>query len=399
MTSHRPPGLHHRSDGPPSGPPLVLGPSLGTSLAVWDQQTTALARTHRVIRFDLPGHGGTAADLLPSGAGVADLAREVLHLADALGIDRFAYGGISLGGAVGIHLAAHHPDRVTSLALLCTSAHFGAPEGWHERARSVRAAGTGAVADTAAERWFTPAYAQAPAATALVRGLRSATDPEAYAGLCEAIAGYDARADLHRICAPTLVLAGRDDPATPVAHAREIADAVPGAGLVEVPHAAHLAGVEQPRAVTSALLAHLTTTTSATARAGDDGARHAAGLAVRRTVLGDAHVERALADTTALTADFQDFLTRYAWGEIWTRPGLDHRTRRMITLTALTALGHHGELELHLRAALAGGDLTPDDIREVLLQCAVYCGVPAANAAFALADRVTTELAGPSPQE
>ncbi len=148
------------------------------------------------------------------------------------------------------------------------------------------------------------------------------------------------------------MVAGREDPATPVDHARELADAVPGAGLVEIPRAAHLAGVEQPRVVTSALLAHFTA-------GGDDGSRHAAGLAVRRKVLGDAHVDRALARTTPLTAAFQDFITRYAWGEIWSRPGLDHRTRRCLTLTALVALNHHAELEMHLRAALTSGDLSP----------------------------------------
>ncbi|RSS34786.1 4-carboxymuconolactone decarboxylase [Streptomyces sp. WAC08241] len=381
--------MHHREDGAPSHPPLILGPSLGTPLAVWEQQTGPLARTHRVIRFDLPGHGGSSPGLLQRGGTVADLGGRVLELADSLGIDRFAYAGISLGGAVGIHLAARHPDRVSRLAVVCSSARFGGPDGWHERARTVRAAGTGPLAPGAAERWFTPAFAREPAATALLDALRSATDPEAYARLCEALAVYDARGELGRIAVPTLVVAGREDPATPVDHARELADAVPGAGLVEIPRAAHLAGVEQPRVVTSALLAHFTA-------GGDDGSRHAAGLAVRRKVLGDAHVDRALARTTPLTAAFQDFITRYAWGEIWSRPGLDHRTRRCLTLTALVALNHHAELEMHLRAALTSGDLSPDDVREVLLQSAVYCGVPSANAAFALAERVLAETAAAS---
>jgi 4-carboxymuconolactone decarboxylase len=111
------------------------------------------------------------------------------------------------------------------------------------------------------------------------------------------------------------------------------------------------------------------------------------GMRVRREVLGDEHVDRATADTSDFTADFQDLITRYAWGEIWARPGLDHRTRSCITLTALVALGRDHELELHLRAALRSG-LTPEEIKEVLLQCAIYCGVPAANSAFALAQRV-----------
>ena len=115
------------------------------------------------------------------------------------------------------------------------------------------------------------------------------------------------------------------------------------------------------------------------------------GMRVRREVLGDEHVDRANARKTGLTEDFQDLITRYAWGEIWTRPGLDRKTRSCITLTALVALGHLDELAMHVRAALRNG-LTEDEIKEVLLQSAIYCGVPAANAAFAVARRVLAEL-------
>jgi 4-carboxymuconolactone decarboxylase len=111
------------------------------------------------------------------------------------------------------------------------------------------------------------------------------------------------------------------------------------------------------------------------------------GMQVRREVLGDEHVDAAVARTTDFTADFQDLITRYAWGEVWTRPGLDRKTRSCITLTALVALGHLDELEMHVRAALRNG-LAVDEIKEDLLQCAIYCGVPAANAAFAVAQRV-----------
>ena len=119
----------------------------------------------------------------------------------------------------------------------------------------------------------------------------------------------------------------------------------------------------------------------------NDAETHARGMTVRREVLGDDHVDRAVAGTTPFTEDFQDLITRYAWGEIWSRPGLDRRTRSFITLTALVALGREDELEMHVRAALGNG-LTPDEISELLLHCAVYCGVPAANGAFAVAQRV-----------
>ncbi|MEU4100535.1 3-oxoadipate enol-lactonase [Streptomyces tanashiensis] len=383
---HRAPLLHHRVDGPDDAPVLILGPSLGTSLAVWDAQTAALARHHRVVRWDLPGHGGTPAAVLPDTAPgattVAALAALVLGLADHLGAERFGYAGISLGGAVGAHLAVHHPERVTGLAVVCSSARFGEPAAWRERAALVRAEGTAPLAETAAARWFTPGFASTRTAGRLLADLRAA-DPDGYAACCDALAAYDLREALGRISAPTLVVAGRADPATPPAHARELADAIPDAGLLELAGASHLAPAERPQAVLTALLGHF-------GAPADDGSRHAQGMAVRRAVLGDAHVDRAVARTTALTADFQDYITRCAWGEIWTRPGLDRRTRSCITLTALVAHGHLEELALHVRAALRNG-LTPEDIGEVLLHSAVYCGVPAANAAFATAQRVLAE--------
>ncbi|GGL04692.1 3-oxoadipate enol-lactonase [Sphaerisporangium melleum] len=394
--------LGYRMDGPEGAPPIVLGPSLGTSLAVWDPQVPALAQRHRVVRWDLPGHGISPAALLPSmapgAATVGDLGRLVLGLADALGLRRFAYAGISLGGAVGTWLAVHHPERLSSLVLVCSSARFGTPETWHERAALVRAKGTGPLVEAATARWFTPAFVRAPAAEALAADLR-ATDPEGYAACCDALAVYDLRDELARVSVPALVVAGREDPATPPGHARELADGIPGASLVEVGHAAHLASVERPGPVLAALLAHLSddaaghpVPAAVTDRPRDDGSRHAEGMAVRRAVLGDDYVDRAVARTTEFTAPFQDFITRYAWGEVWTRPGLSRYTRSCVTMTALVAHGHLDELALHVRAALRNG-LTPADVQEVLLQTAVYCGVPAANAAFAVAGRVLHEAA------
>ncbi|MEU5101466.1 4-carboxymuconolactone decarboxylase [Streptomyces sp. NPDC021354] len=387
---------HHLLDGPATAPPLILGPSVGTSLAVWEPQLPALARTHRVLRWDLPGHGRSPAGLLPSdgSATVGDLAALVLRLADAQGWERFAYAGISIGGAVGLHLAAHRPERVESLAVVCSSARFGDPSAWRERAALVRAEGTEAMVASRPGTWFSHRFADSPRAIALLADLR-ACDRAGYAACCDALASYDLRSALPSVTGvPTLVVAGRDDPATPPAHAREIADAVPGASLLEVAGAAHLAGVERPEPVTAALLAHFTQDTGTDTDTADDASRRAAGMAVRRAVLGDAHVDRAIARTTPFTARFQDFITRYAWGEIWTGDALDRRTRSCITLTALIAHGHDAELAMHIRAALTNG-LTREEIGEVLLQSAVYCGVPAANSAFATAQRVFDELDGP----
>jgi 3-oxoadipate enol-lactonase / 4-carboxymuconolactone decarboxylase len=364
--------LNHLAEGPVSAPPLLLGPSLGTSYTMWDKVAPELTATHRVVRWDLPGHGGSPAGLIGPGATVGDLAELVLVLADSLGVERFAYAGASLGGAVGLELALRRPERVASLAVICSSAHFGGGEPWEERAERVRREGLGWLAESADARWFTPGFT----VPELVRDHREAA-PEGYAACCDALAAFDVRERLSSITVPTLLVAGRDDPATPPAHLREIADAVPGAALVEIPGASHLAPAQCPEAVLTALRAHL-----------GGGVRR--GTAVRREVLGDAHVDRAQARRTPFTARYQNFISRYAWGEIWTDPTLTRRERSMITLTALTAQGHHDELAMHVRAARRNG-LTPEEIGAVLLQTAVYCGVPAANSAFATAQRVLAE--------
>lgn len=374
--------LHHTESGPADAPPLLLGGSLGTTTRMWDPQVEALSTVFRVIRFDHRGHGGSP---VPQGPySMADLGGDVIALMDRLGLERAHYAGLSIGGMVGQWLAVHHPERVDRLALLATSPHMGPARNWRDRAALVLAEGTGAVADSVVERWFTPAFAEdRPAEVAVLREQVAATAPEGYAGCCEAIGTHDVREDLHRISAPTLVVAGADDPSTPPAgNAELIAERVPGARLVVLEEAAHLLSWQRSAAVNTLLTQHFASAD-----------RHGAGTRVRRAVLGDEHVDRARARTTGFTEPFQDLITRYAWGEVWTRPGLDRRTRSCMVLTALVAYGHWDELAMHVRAALRNG-LEPDEIGEVFLQAAVYCGVPAANRAFGIAQEVFAEQDG-----
>jgi 3-oxoadipate enol-lactonase/4-carboxymuconolactone decarboxylase len=237
-----------------------------------------------------------------------------------------------------------------------------------------------AIAEPVTARWVTPALAERdPDTVQRLRAMITSVDPESYAQCCEAIASMDLRADLARIAAPTLVVAGAEDRATPPAHAQTIGAGIPAARVEVLPAAAHLAPVEQPASVASLLLDHFRAAGTA-----------AAGMRTRRAVLGDEHVERAIAATTPLTAPFQEFITRYAWGEVWTRAGLTHRDRSIATIASLVAIGAEEELALHLRAGLRNG-LTEDEIAEVLLHTAVYAGLPRANRAFAVAQRVLAE--------
>jgi 3-oxoadipate enol-lactonase/4-carboxymuconolactone decarboxylase len=237
-----------------------------------------------------------------------------------------------------------------------------------------------AVAERVLARWFTPAFAAAqPVVVQRIAAMLHATNPRAYAACCEAIAGMNLLPALPGLTAPTLVIAAADDPATPREHGAAIAEAIPGARLVVIANAAHLANVERPDAVTAAILSHLAPEAIVA-----DAALRSTGERIRREVLGDAHVDAAAARATPFTADFQDYITRAAWGAIWSRPGLDRRTRSAITIAMLAALGRDDELALHVRAARTNG-LSLAELREILLQTAVYCGVPAANHAFAVA--------------
>jgi 3-oxoadipate enol-lactonase len=242
-------------DPPRDAPVLMLGNSLGTSTAVWDRQVPDLRRSFRLLRFELPGHGGAPA--WPGPYTISDLGAGVLALLDSLGVARAGFAGMSLGGMIGMWLAAAAPDRIAALGLVCTSAYLPPADGWLDRAATVRANGMGSVSAQVVSRWFTPGYAaREPAVVGSVRSMLDEADPEGYAGCCEAIAAMDLRAGLADVGAPTLVLAGAADPATPPGHGADIAARIAGARLQVLPDAAHLAAVSSAAAVTTALLAH-----------------------------------------------------------------------------------------------------------------------------------------------
>jgi 3-oxoadipate enol-lactonase len=243
--------LYHRIDGPEGAPVLALANSIGTTLDLWDPQVPAFASTFRVLRYDQLGHGRS--EVPPGPYTVELLGRELLALLDSLAVERASFCGLSLGGAVGMWLGANAPERLDRLVLASTSAYFGPPDRWVERALLVRAEGTEPIADATMERWFTPAFA----GVAPYRAQLVGTPREGYAACCHALATWDFRAALGSISAPTLVLVGSEDPATPPADAQLIANGIP-ARLTVLPEAAHLLNVEQPEGFNRAVLGHLT---------------------------------------------------------------------------------------------------------------------------------------------
>jgi 3-oxoadipate enol-lactonase len=248
--------VHHDALGPRDAPVVVLSNSLGSTPAMWDGQVRALSRHLRVVRYDHRGHGDSPVP--PGPYELADLGADVLALLDRLGLERVHWCGLSLGGMVGMWLAINAPERIDRLVLCCSSARLGPPEMWAERAATVREHGVEAIADAGIGRWLTPEFIEhRPEATAQVRAMLAATPAEGYAACCGAIERMDLLPDLGAIRAPTLVIAAADDPATPPEHGEAIAERVPGARLVIVDGARHLATVEQPRAMTDLIAGHL----------------------------------------------------------------------------------------------------------------------------------------------
>lgn len=363
-----------REDGRPDAPPLLMLHSLGTSVQVWDPVVAALAARFRVIRPDMRGHGGTAAT--PGPYTIAQLARDALGVLDALGIEKAALVGLSIGGLIAQQIAATAPGRVTALALMDTALKIPPASLWHERAALVRAKGMQAVVEPVITRWVTP---EAPThAAEPLRALLLATPPEGYAASAEAIAAADLSEQSRGITARTLVLVGEADQATPVASAEAIRDAIPGAVLEIVAGCAHIPTAEQPAAIAGALLRFLSPDL------------FEAGMRTRRAVLGDAHVDRSMSRATDFDRNFQQWITANAWGGVWSRPHFDRRTRSIITLALLAGLGREEEFRLHLRATRNTG-ATPEDISEMLLHVAVYAGVPAANSAMRIAKEIYAE--------
>ena len=371
--------LFYDLTGPAEAPVVAFSNSLGTTLEMWDAQVRALASRYRCLRYDTRGHGRSPAAHGP--LTIDALADDLAGLLDALGIETAHVVGLSLGGMSAQAFAVRYPQRTESLVLMATSAHLPPPEAWDQRVQLVLADGMAAVVDTVVARWFTAdTLALSPEIVQLVRDRFLEIDPRGYAACCVAVRDMDLRAKIGAIEAQTLVVAGEDDPVTPLEMAEDMVSRIPGAELTVVPEAAHLLAVEQPDAV-SELLATFLARVAGDGTPGTVGVTFEAGLANRKSVLGVEHVQRSLAAAGSFAMPWQDFITRNAWGEIWGDPTIPWKIRSMITLAMMVALHREEEFKLHVRPALRNG-VTVEELRALLLHTAIYAGVPAANAAF-----------------
>lgn len=379
--------LYWRLEGPAERPPLVLLNAIGTDMALWDSVVPLLLPHFQILRFDARGSG--ASDAPPGDYSFEMFAQDTIAVMQAAGLPRAAIAGVSLGGMIAMETALRFPEQVSALVLICTSASIDRAI-WIDRVASVRAGGVAAVADAAMARFLSPEFsATHPDLTAGVR--RTLLSSQGYAGAAAAIRDGDLHRRLGSIKAPTLVVSGNKDVSLPFSpHSEALLAAIGGSMSARI-DAGHLAPLEAPHALAQAIHTFLKTGYE-TQRAAQ--ILYEAGLGNRRRVLGDAWVDRALANRTSLDAEFQEMITRIAWQEVWGRPGLDERTRRLLVVAVTASLGRWEEFSLHTRAGLAHGGFSRDELKEVLMQLAIYAGVPAANTAFAQARRIVAELDG-----
>ena len=376
--------LFYRLEGKADRPLLILSHSIGTDQGMWAPQMEDLLPHFQVLRYDTRGHGASDA---PAGEySIERLGRDLIGLADELKISKFALCGLSLGGAIGQWLAINAPDRLSALVLANTSPHFVPRANWEARIRTVSEKGMAGIVDTAMQRFFSSEnVARNDTYANGVRSVLLGTNPVGYLGCCAVLRDFDGMQSLGNIRVPTLVIAGNRDVSTPwEGHGEILAKEIPDAQVLRL-DAAHLSNVECPRSFAAALLDFLLPEAKSIVDPLGEG------FTVRRAVLGDAHVDRSMATATDFTRDFQDMITRYAWGTIWTRPGLNRRTRRLLTLAISAALGRWEEFGLHVRTGLRH-ELEPCDLKETLLQTAIYAGVPAANTGFHIASEEIEKL-------
>jgi 3-oxoadipate enol-lactonase/4-carboxymuconolactone decarboxylase len=381
--------LFYRLEGREGAPTLVLSHSIGADHGIWAPQLANLISCFRVLRYDIRGHG--ASDAPEGDYSIEELGHDVLDLADALKISEFAFCGLSLGGSIGQWLAIHAADRVSRIVLASTSPQFGPRANWDSRRKAVLDGGMPAVVDLVMQRFFSSeTLARGDVYAQDSRRVLLATDPIGYVGCCAALRDADHTELLRQIRVPTLVMAGERDIATPWSgHGEILAREIPNAQVLHLP-AAHLSNLERPRSFTAALMNFFLPQLDG--RTNGDPIQ--AGFDVRRAVLGSEHVDRAIAATTEFNHEFQELITRYAWGTVWTRPGLSRRTRRLLALSTMASLGRWEEFRLHLSAGLMH-ELEPCDLKEVLLQVAIYAGVPAANTGF----HIAAEILGKTQKE
>ena len=364
--------------GTPNSPVLMFSNSLGADLTMWDELVTYLLPYFRVLQYDTRGHGQS--ELTDGPYTIEMLGKDVIALLDALNIDKVYFCGLSMGGLIGQWLGINHPERLHKLIISNTDAKIGTAERWNDRIETISEGGMTTIVEATLAKWFTDAFRQEnPEQVNETKEVFLANDPKGYCSCCAAIRDADFRESTKTISLETLVITGDEDEVTNVVQAKTLVDSIPNSQLKIFP-ARHLASTELPEQYAETLIDFIV---------GDTVFDR--GMHVRRTVLGNEHVDRSLKNKNEFNTDFQEFISHYAWGEIWTRPGLPKHSRSLITLAMLIPLNRKAEFKMHVKAAFNNG-VSIDEIKEVCMQSGIYAGLPAANDAIHSAEEVFKEL-------
>ena len=327
--------IFYRAEGPDDAPAIIFSNSLGCDHLMWQAQADTLKHQFRVVRYDQRGHG--ASDVPDGMYPLERLGEDVIGIADHLGLDGFHFCGLSMGGLTGQWLGINKGDRLISLILADTSPHFRPPEMWDQRMGLIRDGGMAAIADMVLGRFFTQRFHESnPGTVSDFRNVLEEMNPQGYLGCSEMLKHADVHSGLKDIGTRTLIITGEHDQSTPPERGDLIAAEIKGSQHIIV-DAAHVANVEQPVEFTQLLMNFL----GEPGLPADD--RFTAGMKRRREVLGDDWVDQSIRNRTGFNAEFQDMITRAAWGEIWTRPGLDETTRRMLVLAICASLSRWDE--------------------------------------------------------
>jgi 3-oxoadipate enol-lactonase / 4-carboxymuconolactone decarboxylase len=360
---------------------FVFVNSLGTDFRIWDEVAENLTNHGSILCFDKRGHG--LSEMSQNPLTISDYVADLVTLLDVLKIEKCVLIGLSIGGIIGQKMALMHPERIEKLVLSNTAPKVGSEESWNTRINIVQNKGISSIADTIMKVWFSENFHQNHATElAGYKSMLSNSNQVGYIHACEALKVNDLTNEISKINIPTLCIAGTEDGSTPPAQVKAMADQIPDAKYVLIEGVGHIPCVEKPEFIAKLIIDFV---------ADNSLSLYEQGMKTRRSVLGNAHVDKAEANKTDFDKDFQEYITNNAWGAIWSRPHLTKRERSMITIAILTALGLEEELAMHIRATKNTG-ATQDDVKEVLMHTGVYAGVPRTNGAMKIAKKIYEDL-------
>jgi 3-oxoadipate enol-lactonase/4-carboxymuconolactone decarboxylase len=366
--------INYQLRGTPNSPVLIFSNSLGSTYHMWDGLVPYLLPYFRVLQMDTRGHGGTGRPVGPYS--IEMMGKDVLRLMDELQIEKAYFCGLSMGGLIGQWLGIHAANRFHKIVLSNTAAKIGTMEAWQQRVDLLSKEGMSALVEGTMEKWFTDAFRQTSSEQlALSRDMFLSSDVPGYSNCCLAIGEADFSEQLSSFSVPALVITGDEDAVTHVAHAEKLVELIPDA-VLNILHGRHLVSTEFPQTYAEALIDFFVGTSMVDR-----------GMHVRKTVLGEAHVARSKENINGFNDAFQELVAQVPWGQVWTRPGLNKHERSLITLSMMIALNRGHEFKMHVKAAFHNG-VSVAEIKEVILQAAIYCGFPAALDAYKNAEEV-----------